>query len=689
MKKLFAIFVLLISQLVALAQQKDLQRKIDSLLFVSQSVNDTTRLDIYCSLSNLFRQTDLEQSLMYARKAIEGSEKYKHHKAALCGYNNLGITYYYKGLYDSSIAAFDQYKNYSILAGDSLSMAYAYNNIGNVYIDKGMKDYTLLYYDSALQIRLRNYDTASIANSYINLGYINKDLGNYTRALLHLYKAVNITENNPAHEHLTAYAYNFIAATYSHIKNYNRAIWFAQKARFIYEKRQDLNNVAIMNNMIGINQLEQGDTTAALLNLNKAYTYYKQVNDIRQLAVISNTLSKVELGQQRYDKALQFGLQALSFHHAIGNKRLLGSTYAVVAQAYLSLSKTAAALSYADSAFAASQQTGENEVVMRSLLLLKDIHTRIKNYEKALQFSEMYRVMNDSMQRVNNARTIEEISTVYETEKKDLQIANQSLEITSQQAKLQKRNIQLIAGIALFVLASVIGLLLHNRFKLRQKSLFDAERLAEQKARNKAIIEAEEKERVRIARELHDGVGQQVAAAKINLSGILPDVTNDVVAERLKAVMQLIDESAAELRTVSHNMIPNALLRSGLVSAVREFIGKIAGSGIIKIHLDIVGLEKRLNSTTETVLYRVLQECVSNTIKHASATELNIQLVQHPNYLSMMIEDNGKGFDPANLSPDAGIGLKNIQSRVEYLNGSVEFDSMPGRGTTVLVNVPI
>lgn len=137
-------------------------------------------------------------------------------------------------------------------------------------------------------------------------------------------------------------------------------------------------------------------------------------------------------------------------------------------------------------------------------------------------------------------------------------------------------------------------------------------------------------------------------------------------------------------------MMPNALLKSGLVSAVREFINKISSSGSLKINLEIIGLTNRLQQTVETVLFRVLQELINNIIKHAQTTEVSIQLIRHETELTILIEDNGIGFDVEKiLGKEGGIGLKNIQSRVTFLNGEVYFDSHINKGTTVTIEIPL
>ena len=153
-------------------------------------------------------------------------------------------------------------------------------------------------------------------------------------------------------------------------------------------------------------------------------------------------------------------------------------------------------------------------------------------------------------------------------------------------------------------------------------------------------------------------------------------------------VIGMMDESCKEVRSVSHQMMPNALLKSGLASAIKEFIDKL-DSRVLKVNLHTEGLNERLDSNVETVLYRVIQECVNNVIKHAGANTLHISLIKDEDGIAATIEDNGKGFDMKDKLKFEGIGLKNIASRIGYLKGTVDFDSKPGSGTLVAIHVPI
>jgi signal transduction histidine kinase len=225
---------------------------------------------------------------------------------------------------------------------------------------------------------------------------------------------------------------------------------------------------------------------------------------------------------------------------------------------------------------------------------------------------------------------------------------------------------------------------------MRQQRKIQTEIIKQQDISTRAILQAEENERKRIAADLHDGVGQLMSAAKMNLSAFEHDLPfkSDEQKSAYEKAIALVDESCREVRSISHQMMPNALLKSGLSSAIKEFIDKI-DSSIIKINLHTEGLNERLDSNIETVCYRVIQECVNNVIKHSGANTLEISLIKDEDGISATIEDNGKGFNSKEVEKVEGIGLKNIRSRIQYLKGTVDFDSEPGKGTLVAIHVPV
>ena len=185
----------------------------------------------------------------------------------------------------------------------------------------------------------------------------------------------------------------------------------------------------------------------------------------------------------------------------------------------------------------------------------------------------------------------------------------------------------IIAIVATFVLSIFIAYLIYNRYRLKQDARLYQEVVLQQDLATKAVLKAEENERKRISGELHDGLGQMFSAVKMNLSALVDHIQfEDAHGKQMfEKTLSLVDESCKEVRVISHQMAPNILLKSGLATAVRDFIDKIDARKL-KVNFSIFGLKERLDQNVEMVLYRVIQEAVNNVIKHAEANTLDIQL---------------------------------------------------------------
>jgi len=241
----------------------------------------------------------------------------------------------------------------------------------------------------------------------------------------------------------------------------------------------------------------------------------------------------------------------------------------------------------------------------------------------------------------------------------------------------------------ILIVVTAVGVLYYHFYRLKQQTLIQADIIRQQELATKRIIAAEENERRRIAADLQDGVGQLLSTTRMNLDTLLGRLmTNSPDNSDLATkTMAMIDEGCKEVRAIAHQMMPGVLLKTGLVAALRDFVNKLE-SPKLRITLETSGWDNRINNNIEIVLYRIIQETVNNVIKHAAASQLDIQLTIEDDEVSATIEDNGKGFNTANDKFD-GIGLKNIITRVEYLKGTVDISSLPGKGTVVAILIPL
>jgi signal transduction histidine kinase len=368
---------------------------------------------------------------------------------------------------------------------------------------------------------------------------------------------------------------------------------------------------------------------------------------------------------------------------ATKNTKALGTIYFFLAQTYYQKKQPEKAIFYYKQSIAVAEKMADIQLLQKSYQALAAVLSKPGIAVAAINSKVSLSLTADFLGKDSLQQMIGVMELKYNNEK-ELRALREA------QLKIQQRNYLLLAAAILVVAIVLIAYLWQRRNKFKHEANMQAAIIHQQDIASRAIIEAEENERKRIAGDLHDGLGQMISAVRMNLSGLADRITISTESDKLlfDKTIALTDESCKELRVVSHNMMPNALLKSGLSSAVKDFIDKIDHSKL-QVQLHTEGLNERLHSSVETVLYRVIQEIVNNVIKHSSANRLDISLFKDAEGISCTIEDNGKGFNQEAKEKSDGIGLKNIQARISYLKGSVEFDSAPGRGTLVAIHIPL
>jgi two-component system, NarL family, sensor kinase len=206
-----------------------------------------------------------------------------------------------------------------------------------------------------------------------------------------------------------------------------------------------------------------------------------------------------------------------------------------------------------------------------------------------------------------------------------------------------------------------------------------------------AVLKGEEHERIRLARDLHDGLVGMLSGIKYSLHTI----KNDLAAtsqnrQAFERSMDMLDSSIKEMRRVAHDMMPEGLIRFGLNTALRDFCNDVTQRGALKISYQSIGMDAvLLDQTIAIVIYRIVQELVNNAVQHASATSAIVQIACSGRRLSLTVEDNGRGFDTRLLHDSKGLGWVNIGHRVEYLSGRCDVTSRPGEGTSVHLELEV
>ncbi len=388
-------------------------------------------------------------------------------------------------------------------------------------------------------------------------------------------------------------------------------------------------------------------------------------------------LSDIYRRQKRYPLALKTYQKALN----LSGKASPGNEVYILS-GISSIYKDKAQYTQANTYFNRALALAEQELAKPQLIELYLSGAEIKEgmgaYKEALLLRKQYEQINDSLRNQETHNTIQELEVQYQTSEKEKALAARDLQIAEQRNKLERMNKWIILFISLVAILAVV--LIFSRLISQQKRKTEASEHANRLL--EAQLKGEEKERARTARELHDGVASILSAAKLQINAV-----GDSHTPPAAHLGQLIESAVQEIRNISHNLAPEIVLTEGFAHAIHEFCRRIRQPGL-QLDCYVIGTLPELGKKTELLLYRVVQESVANMVKHADATEGIVQVVGEGSRLSITIEDNGKGFDPNQLATE-GIGLKNLSSRVKLVGGTYEIRSVPGRGTSIYIEIDL
>ncbi len=310
----------------------------------------------------------------------------------------------------------------------------------------------------------------------------------------------------------------------------------------------------------------------------------------------------------------------------------------------------------------------------------------LNNKDSILKYSELLHYVRDSI----GNQSQQEALIKYQASEKEKQIIKE---------KSKTKQIT-IALASILLLGSIIALLVYRNTKRKQRIAEQDRELQIQKTETilkekeletiNAMVSGQEKERLRLAGELHDNLGSTLATVRMQVENLERNLDK---VDDPKALLQktnvLVNEAYDKVRSISHQRNSGVMAKDGLLPAVQKLARTLSSNNQLQVDVQDFGLENRIPNELEITIFRIIQELVTNIIKHAQASEANISLTQHDNELNIMVEDNGKGFKVGKLQEKDGMGLGNIERRIEHLEGTMEVDSMPGRGTSVSIDIPL
>ena len=432
-------------------------------------------------------------------------------------------------------------------------------------------------------------------------------------------------------------------------------------------------------------------------SIDSSNTYYHEAYDLAgkfgdniAQGAVANNLSTNAISQGLNEQTRFWARRAVNHYYATGDSARAASSLGNLGDAERMAGHVKEAIPLLEKALGYAQKLGETKILAQTLKMLGQAYIKDGRADSAAPLLLEYAALQDTLYKQNLAEEVADFEAQHEAFIKDqkIKLLNQENELNKlaiQQKDLRLQRRTLLGLVVALVLLGVVGILYFSakRRRLRQEARHQRQLLEEQAQRHAASIAAEEAERKRIARELHDGLGQMLASVRLHMAA------RSTPGQDFSDLEQMLAESSDEVRFISHNLMPQALERKGFDPAVEEFCERVARTKKLNLnrHLEPVG--HLLSPVTSQMLYRVMQELVSNVLKHAQATDLFITLVPEEGEVSLTVEDNGKGFDLATALQKEGIGLANLQARVAQAGGTVDMESQPGQGSLFVVRVPV
>ncbi len=509
---------------------------------------------------------------------------------------------------------------------------------GQCFVKKTQFGKALENFKQALDIAEARNDQATKTSTLISIGWAFMEDGKPSEAI-RFFEEVLQANPSDSYENRAVLLCN-IASCYNTIGNFELAERYAQKG--ITAARSRESNMDLAN---GLNIL--------------ARSYYQQ--------------GKIE-------KAISFLKEAAVAREKIADPSMLASDYLELADLYFKNGQPTQAIAWAKKAETVSAQQSNHLKMAAAYKSLSAAYQTIGDHKNAFLYLEKLVQHKDSLADEHYNQAFAQMQVQFESQKKaaeNLQLKKENLETRLRNSNQQRWLVLLGAGL---VLLAASGVYMSKLVKSRYKTRHALEQVNEQKKRTIAVMEAEEKERKRIAADLHDGVGQTLAAAALQLNKARKGQSS------LDKVEELIGQAGTEVRTLSHQVTPELLLHYGLVKALEQAIDRLNEANDKTVFTLFTHIEEDMEDKMAALtIYRCFQELSTNILKHAHATAVTVQLNLHRDEIQLIAEDNGVGFQPGKVM--YGLGLKNMESRLALLDGEMQVDSTPGKGTTSIIKI--
>lgn len=626
----------------------------DSLLrLLVNAPDDTDKVSLYISIGQQYENNVPDSAAFFYLKSRDLSNKLNYPRGILKFISNYTYVLNMQGKLDSSLILNLEAVKIAEASGDKHLIATALGNAGSTYLFMSQYEKSIEYYlkSSLLFEQLNN-------KRYLSILYSN---------LCNLYGKVHQSD---------------------------KAVFYGEKSILLSKEMNDLVNLGNAYCNTGGELINQKKIQKGMDYLENALKISEEINNkyLKQSTLLH--ISNAYMKQYQYDKIKPYLEESYQLSILLEDHEGLAISLRGLGEYYYHQSRFTKAGQYAKSSLELSRKQHDRLNESKALMLLANIAGSMHLLNSQARYYNMHDSVENEILNDEVTQNMQELETKYEAEKKLQQIQQLEKDKQLQSVIIRQKNNLNLGFLFSIIIILMMSILIYRNHK--QKRIIDQQRISELEKEKQilvteALIKGQEDERRRLARDLHDGLGGLLTGIKYSLTDIKG---NKVVSGEnilsFQRTIDMLDSSINELRRIALNMMPEALIRFGLDSALRDFCTDINNSGTLKIVYQSIGFsESTLDQTLGITLYRIVQELITNIMKHAVANQALIQIQQVDSRLMITAEDNGKGFDVSETDKKPGMGWKNIRSRVEYLRGTIDLQSAPGTGTSVNIEIEI
>lgn len=602
------------------------------------------------------------------------------------------LCWYYRNIdQDSAFYYGEKALGLSKKNNNPIGEAQAYNDIGILHFGLGNYQEALNLYKKSLGIRNKLIDSSGIAALYNKIGLVYQNTFKMDSAIFYATKALKIYKAQKNLKYVVALKNN-IANIHKGLKQYEKALESHLEIALINEKIKDTIPLIRSYNNIGNAYLFLKDTTNCILYYKKGITLAEAKNYNKMLASLYNNYGGVLHSEKRFAEAKNMVNKSLNLRKELNDNYGIASTSLHLAGLYLDLKEFGKSKNHLFLGLRMSQELNANELKLDAYDKLTSYYAYKNKADSVIYYKDLYKALKDSVLSKQVLKEVAEVEEKYNSVERENKILIQRAEITEKELRIDRKNTQLIGLFIVSVLLTILGYLLYNQQKLKNRQLQKESELKEAIARIETQNKLQE-QRLRISRDLHDNIGAQLTFVISSIENLQYGfkIKNEKLTEKLKGISGFTKDTIYELRDTIWAMNKNEISLEDLEVRISNFVEK-ADKNTKDIRFtfmvdDKVNKQREFTSVIGMNVYRIIQEAVNNAFKYAKAQTVDVSISQDNNQLHIKVQDDGKGFDIDTVQK--GNGLNNMKKRAKEINANIAINSELKKGATINLTLPL